>query len=299
MTKLDTPKKPMKTPRRIEPLIEEGLVDAVVCQLMSGKEAMVYVVRCGEELRCAKVYKESNKRNFHQSTSYTEGRRIKNSRRARAVARGSRYGRVAQEEAWQSTEIDMLCKLAAVGVRVPYFYNFFEGVLLMELIVDCKGEIAPRLNDVVLTAGQAREHYHLLIQQVVRMLCAGVVHGDLSGYNVLLGNDGPVIMDFPQAVNAAGNNNAYSLFRRDVDNLTTYFSQFAPELAGADYGSEIWMHYKNGRLHSDISLTGQVVTNNRSANVKSVVRAINNALKKQAVFQQNKQEKWAGRYSRC
>ena len=290
----------MKIPRRIEPLIEEALVDTVICQLMSGKEAMVYVVRCGEELRCAKVYKESNKRNFHQSISYTEGRRIKNSRRARAVAKGSRYGRSVQEETWQSTEIDMLCRLAAVGVRVPHFYNFFEGVLLMELIVDCKGDIAPRLNDVTLTAGQAREHYHLLIRQIVRMLCAGVVHGDLSEYNVLLGKDGPVIMDLPQAVDAAGNNSAYSLFRRDVDNLTAYFSQFASELANTDYGSEIWSHYKSGRLHSEINLTGQIGHSNKPADVNSVVRVINNALKKQAALQQHKQEKWArSRYSRC
>lgn len=290
----------MKIPRRIEPLIDEGLVDTVICQLMSGKEAMVYVVRCGEALRCAKVYKESNKRNFHQSVSYTEGRRIKNSRRARAIARGSRYGRSVQEEVWQSTEIDMLCRLAAVGVRVPHFYNFFEGVLLMELIVDCKGDIAPRLNDVILTAGQAREHYYLLIRQVVRMLSAGVVHGDLSEYNVLLGKDGPVIMDLPQAVDAAGNNNAYSLFRRDVDNLTTYFSQFAPELASTDYASEIWSHYKKGSLHADINLTGHVEHDNKPVNVNNVVRVIDNVLKKQAALQQQrKQEKWAGRYSRC
>lgn len=268
--------------------MEEGLVDAVLCQLMSGKEAMVYVVRCGEELRCAKVYKESNRRNFHQSTSYTEGRRIKNSRRARAVARGSRYGRSVQEEAWQSTEVDMLCRLAAVGVRVPKFYNFFEGVLLMELIVDDNGDIAPRLNDVILTAGQAREHYYLLIRQVVRMLCAGVVHGDLSEYNVLLGNNEPVIMDLPQAVDAAGNNSAYRLFRRDVDNLTAFFSQFASELADTDYGSEIWSHYKNGRLHSDIHLTGYVENSNRPTNVRSVMRAINQVLKKQAALQQRK-----------
>jgi RIO kinase 1 len=273
----------MKIPRRIEPLMEEGLVDAVLCQLMSGKEAMVYVVRCGEELRCAKVYKESNRRNFHQSISYTEGRRIKNSRRARAVARGSRYGRSVQEETWQSTEVDMLCRLAAVGVRVPKFYNFFEGVLLMELIMDDNGDIAPRLNDVILTAGQAREHYYLLIRQIVRMLCAGVVHGDLSEYNVLLGNNGPVIMDLPQAVDAAGNNSAYRLFRRDVDNLTAFFSQFASELADTDYGSEIWSHYKNGRLHSDIHLTGYVESSNRPTNVRSVMRVINQVLKKEAL----------------
>ena len=179
-------KKLMKIPKRIEPLVQEGLIDEVVRQLMSGKEATVYVVRCGEEICCAKVYKEANKRGFRQSVDYTEGRKVKNSRRARAMEKGSRYGREAQEEAWQHAEVDALYRLAAAGVRVPQPYNFHAGVLLMELVVDSDGNAAPRLNDLVLTAELSREYHRTLIMQVVCMLCAGIVHGDLSPYNVLV-----------------------------------------------------------------------------------------------------------------
>ena len=220
----------MKIPKRIEPLVQDGLVDEVIRQLMSGKEATVYVVRCGEDIRCAKVYKEANKRSFHQSVDYTEGRKVKNSRRARAMEKGSRYGRKAQEEAWQNAEVDALYRLAAAGVRVPQPYNFHEGVLLMELVADSDGNAAPRLNDLVLTAELAREYHHMLIRQVVRMLCAGIVHGDLSEYNVLVDAAGPVVIDLPQAIDAAANNQARKMLLRDVDNLATYFGQFAPEL---------------------------------------------------------------------
>ncbi len=280
-------------------MVEEGLIDTVLCQLMSGKEAMIYMVRSGKNMRCAKVYKESNKRNFHQSIDYTEGRKVKNSRRVRAMERGSRYGRKAQEEAWQSTEVDMLCRLAAVGVRVPRFYNFFEGVLLMELITDGQGNIAPRLNDVKLTAEQARTYYHQLIDQVVRMLCAGVIHGDLSKYNVLLGRDGPVLMDFPQAVNAVSHHNAHNLLKRDVDNLTAYFSQFAPELADTDYGAEIWSYYKRGKLHPGVDLTGHIEHSDKPVNIDRILQMINAVLKKQAAWQRYKQERWTSPYSQC
>lgn len=161
----------MKTPKRLEPLIEEGLIDSVICQLMSGKEAMIYLVSCGDAVRCAKVYKESNKRNFQQRANYTEGRKVKNSRCARAIEKGSRYGRIASEEAWQSTEIDMLCRLGIAGVRVPKFYSFFSGVLLMELITDSEGNVAPRLSDLILTPKQARTYHKTLIDQIVKMLC--------------------------------------------------------------------------------------------------------------------------------
>src|SRR3989304_3445376 len=204
----------MKIPKRLEPLVEDGLVDAVMRQLMSGKEAMVYVVRCGEDIRCAKVYKEANHRSFRQSTGYTESRKVKNSRRTRAMEKGGKYGRKAQEDAWQSAEVAALYRLTAAGVRVPRPYNFADGVLLMELVTDANGNAAPRLNDLVLTAEQSREYHRTLITQVVRMLCAGVIHGDLSEYNVLVGSEGPVIIDLPQAIDAAANNQACKMLLR-------------------------------------------------------------------------------------
>ncbi len=272
----------MKIPKRIEPLIEDGLVDEVIRQLMSGKEAMVFVVRCGEELRCAKVYKEANKRSFRQSVDYTEGRKTKNSRRARAMEKGSRFGRKAQEEAWQSAEVDALYRLAAAGVRVPRPYNFHEGVLLMELVTDADGDPAPRLNDVEFTEEDARTHHQTLMMQVVRMLCAGVVHGDLSEYNVLLGSEGPVIIDLPQAVDAAGNNHAKSMLQRDVGNLTTYFGRFAPELLATEYGKEIWSLYQNGALHPEVKLTGCFERSTKAVDLGSVILEIDDALAEDA-----------------
>ena len=280
----------MKTPKRIEPLIQDGLVDAVIRQLMSGKEAMVYVVRCGEDIRCAKIYKEANKRSFRQSVDYTEGRKVKNSRRARAMEKGTKYGRQAQEEQWQSAEVDALYRLAAAGVRVPRPYNFLEGVLLMELVTDANGDAAPRLNDVVLAPEQAREYHQILITQVVRMLCAGIVHGDLSEYNVLVGTEGPVIIDLPQAIDAAGNNNARSMFERDIDNLANYFGRFAPELLATDYGMEIWTLYQSGELHPEVKLTGRFERNEKPADVASVMREVDSALKEEAARQRYKQE---------
>jgi RIO kinase 1 len=279
----------MKTPKRIEPLVEEGLVDEVMRKLMSGKEADVYVVRCGEEFRCAKVYKEANKRSFRQNVQYTEGRKVKNSRRARAMEKGSRYGRQEQEQAWQNAEVEALHRLAAAGVRVPQPYNFLEGVLLMELVTDANGNAAPRLNDLALSAAQAREYHHTLIMQVVRMLCAGIVHGDLSEYNVLVGSGGPVIIDLPQAIDAAGNNSAGAMLQRDIDNLTAYFSRFAPELRTTDYGREIWSIYESGKLHPEITLTGYFERNQKLADVGSVIREIDDVVKEQAARQRYKQ----------
>ena len=280
----------MKTPKRIESLIEEGLVDEVIRQLMSGKEATVYVVRCGEEIRCAKVYKEANKRAFRQSVDYTEGRKVKNSRQARAMEKGSKYGRKAQEEAWQNAEVDALYRLAAAGVRVPQPYNFLDGVLLMELVTDSDGNAAPRLNDLTLTSEQAREYHQLLISQVVRMLCAGIVHGDLSEYNVLVGSAGPVIIDLPQAVDAAGNNHAFSMLQRDVNNLATYFGQFAPELLTTDYSGEIWSHYQSGELRTETVLTGHFQRDEKLADVAGVLREIDDALAAEAARQRYRQE---------
>ncbi|HYN53116.1 MAG TPA: PA4780 family RIO1-like protein kinase [Methylotenera sp.] len=264
----------MKTPKRLESLIEDGLIDDVMRQLMSGKEATVYVVRCGDEVRCAKVYKEANKRSFRQSVDYTENRKVKNSRQSRAMAKGSKYGRQAQEEAWQSAEVDALYRLADAGVRVPKPYNFYEGVLLMELVTDAHGNAAPRLNDVEFSAEDARVHHRTLLKEVVRMLCAGIVHGDLSEFNILMSSDGPVIIDLPQAVDAAGNNHASSMLERDVANLSAYFGRFAPELLTTQYGKEIWSLFAHGDLHVDTELTGHFRQSTKPVDLKSVIRVI-------------------------
>jgi len=244
---------------------------------MSGKEAVVYVVRCGNDIRCAKVYKEAEKRSFRQAALYREGRTVKNSRRARAMEKGTRYGRMAQEEAWQSVEVDALYRLAAAGVRVPRAYNFFQGVLLMELMTDAAGNAAPRLNDLVLSEAVALEYHGILITQIVRMLCAGVIHGDLSEYNVLVDSDGPVIIDLPQAVDAAGNNSAASMLQRDVDNITAYFSRFAPTLALTQYGKEIWSVYESGSLRPEVALTGRFDLKAGPADLIGVMREIDAA----------------------
>lgn len=272
----------MKPPKRLLPLIEEGLIDTVVRQLMSGKEAMVYVVRCGAETRCAKVYKAATERSFRQAVDYTENRRFKNTRQARAMAKGTRFGRQAAEAAWQSAEVDALYRLAAAGVRVPTPHNFCDGVLLMELVTDAHGDAAPRLNDVAFTPEQARMHHHTLLGEVVRMLCAGVVHGDLSEFNVLLAVDGPVIIDLPQAVDAAGNNHASRMLLRDVANLRGFFGQFAPELLRTDYGPEIWDHYQRGVLLPDTVLTGRFARKAGPVDVGSVMSEIDDARAEEA-----------------
>jgi RIO kinase 1 len=264
----------MKTPKRIQPLIEEGLVDEVMRQLMSGKEATVYVVRCGEEIRCAKVYKEASQRSFRQAASYQEGRKVKNSRQARAMEKGTNYGRKMQEEAWQNAEVDALYRLAAAGVRVPKPYICFEGVLLMDLVTDESGNAAPRLNDVELSEQQALNYHAQLVRQVVLMLCAGVIHGDLSEFNILVDGDGPVIIDLPQAIDAASNTEAAALLERDVNNLASYFSQYAPQLKHTQYGKEIWLLYTAGLLSPDSQLTGRVAADKRPANVGAVLHEI-------------------------
>jgi RIO kinase 1 len=269
----------MKTPQRLEPLLEDGLIDDVVRQLMSGKEATVYVVRCGDEVRCAKVYKEANKRSFRQSVDYTEGRKVKNSRQSRAMAKGSKFGRESQEAAWQSAEVDALYRLANAGVRVPEPYNFYEGVLLMELVTDANGNASPRLNDVTFSSEEARIHHKTLIKEVVRMLCAGIVHGDLSEFNILMSADGPVIIDLPQAVDASGNNNASEMLERDVRNLSDYFGRFAPELLNTQYGKEIWSLYAHGNLTLETELTGRFRQNSKAVDLKSVMREIDDTKK--------------------
>jgi len=267
----------MKTPDRLRPLLEEGLIDEVLRQLTSGKEAMVFVVRCGQEIRCAKVYKEASHRSFRQAVDYTENRKTKNSRQARAMAKGTRYGRQAQEAAWQSAEVDALYRLAHAGVRVPKPYNFLEGVLLMELVCDEDGDAAPRLNDVQFTPDQARAYHETLLREVVRMLCAGVVHGDLSEFNILIAADGPVIIDLPQAVDAAGNNHAAGMLERDVANLRNYFGRFAPDLLNTDYGREVWSLYERGLLTIDSVLTGRFNPKLKPVDLESVLLGIEDA----------------------
>lgn len=267
----------MKPPKRLLSLIEEGLIDSVVRQLMSGKEATVYVVRCGEETLCAKIYKEATQRSFRQAVDYTENRKVKNSRQARAMAKGTKFGRESQEAAWQSAEVDALYRLSAAGVRVPRPHNFCDGVLLMELVTDAQGDAAPRLNDVAFDPDAALRHHAALLLEVVRMLCAGVVHGDLSEFNILLSGDGPVVIDLPQAVDAAGNNHAKAMLLRDVGNLRTFFGQFNPSLLRTDYGHEIWSLYERGMLTPDTRLTGRFEHQAGAIDVGGVMREIDDA----------------------
>jgi RIO kinase 1 len=272
----------MKTPKRIQPLVDEGLIDEVMRQLMSGKEATVYVVRCGDEIRCAKVYKEANERSFHQAVAYQEGRRVKNSRQARAMEKGTRYGRKMAEEVWQNAEVDALYRLAAAGVRVPTPYICFEGVLLMELLTDADGNAAPRLNDFPLDYERALAFHAAILHQVVLMLCAGVIHGDLSEYNILVDAHGPVIIDLPQAIDAAGSSVAASMLERDVNNLANFFGTHAPELLGSQYGAEIWNLYEAGLLTPETALTGWVAPPDAPADVGAVLREIELARQEEA-----------------
>lgn len=267
----------MKTPARLQPLMDDGLVDEVVSQLMSGKEAQVYVVRCGTQLRCAKIYKEANNRSFKQAATYQEGRKVRNSRDARAMGRRSKYGQRGHEEAWLNAEVDALRRLHQAGVRVPKTHGFVDGVLLMDMIIDGEGDVAPRLNDVELTHDQALAYHARLMEDVVRMLSVGLIHGDLSEFNVLLASDGPVIIDLPQAVNAAGNNNAAAMLMRDVENMTRYFGRFAPELLNTYYGPEIWDLYERGRLRPGVALTGQFERRAENANIDEILMVIEHA----------------------
>ena len=272
----------MKTPKRLQPLVDDGLIDEVLMQLMSGKEAQVYVVRCGDDTRCAKVFKEAKQRSFKQAVQYQEGRKERNSRRARAMAKKTRYGQKEQEQAWLTAEVDALYRLAAADVRVPKPYGFVDGVLLMEMITDAEGDVAPRLDDVTLTEEQALRYHAKVIQNVVKMLCAGLIHGDLSEFNVLVDADGPVIIDLPQAVDAAGNNSAAAMLERDVDNMRAYFGRFAPELLTTHYGKEMWALYEAGELHPDSKLTGHFEFDSHIANVDELMEVIDDAKEEEA-----------------
>jgi RIO kinase 1 len=267
----------MKIPAGLQPLIDDGIVDEVVRALKSGKEASVYVVRCGAEVRCAKVYKDMGQRSFQQRAQYQEGRKVRGSRQARAMARSTNYGRKEQESAWKNAEVTALYQLAAAGVRVPRPYGYFNDVLVMEMVTDAQGEPAPRLGEVELTPEQAREFHGVLVQQIVRMLCAGLIHGDLSEYNVLVDASGPVIIDLPQAVNAAGNNNAFAMLERDVGNIRDTLGRFAPDLLRTQFAPEMWALFSQGELRPDSVLTGEFVRDETQADVDVVMSAIDDA----------------------
>lgn len=264
----------MKIPNRIQPLVDDGLIDDVLQRLKSGKEADVYTVLCGDKIQCAKVYKEASQRSFKQAVQYQEGRKVRNTRNARAMQKGSKFGRKQQEEVWHTAEVDALFRLANAGVRVPQPYMCLDGVLLMELVTDADGAVAPRLSDVTLTEEQAVTDFHTMIRNIVRMLCVGIVHGDLSEFNVLLDAEGPVIIDLPQAVDAAANNHAESMFERDVNNMTSYYGQFAPQLLETRYAKEIWMLYEDGKLTPETSLTGRFVEEIQDVDMGSLLDEI-------------------------
>ncbi|GKW19433.1 RIO1 protein [Pectobacterium araliae] len=264
----------MKIPNRLQPLFDDGLIDNVLQRLKSGKEADVYTVLCGDKIQCAKVYKEAMQRSFKQAVQYQEGRKVRNTRNARAMQKNSKFGRKQQEESWQTAEVEALFRLANAGVRVPQPYICIDGVLLMELVTDAEGAVAPRLSDVILTEESAIADFNTMIRNIVRMLCAGIVHGDLSEFNVLLDAQGPVIIDLPQAVDAAGNNLAESMFARDVNNITAYYGQFAPQLLQTRYAQEIWMLYEDGKLTPETVLTGLFVEAAHEVDMDSLIDEI-------------------------
>lgn len=283
----------MKTPTGLQPLIEDGVIDEVMRPLKSGKEAAVYVVRAGDGIRCAKVYKDMAQRSFQQRVQYQEGRKVRGSRDARAIGKASKYGRKQQETAWKNTEVEALYALRDAGVRVPEPHGYFHGVLVMELVVDADGHSAPRLGEVELSHDQACGFHRFLVRQVVKMLCVGLIHGDLSEYNVLVAPDGPVIIDFPQVVSAAGNNAARTMLLRDVNNLTASLGHWAPELLDTWYGEEMWALYEAGELRPDSELTGVFVHDASEIDVDGVRHAINDA-REEALIRQQGREAAAG-----
>ena len=279
----------MKTPHGLQALIDEGVIDEVMRPLKSGKEAAVYVVRSGDDVRCAKVYKDMAQRSFKQRVQYQEGRKVRGSRETRAIGKATKYGRKQQESAWKNTEVDALYQLRDAGVRVPEPYGYYHGVLVMELVTDADGHSAPRLGEVELSHDQARGFHRFLVRQVVKMLCVGLIHGDLSEYNVLVAPDGPVIIDLPQVVSAAGNNAARAMLLRDVNNLTASLGRWAPELLDTWYAEEMWALYETGDLHPDSELTGEFVHDESTADLAGIREAINDARDEALIRQQGRE----------
>jgi len=267
----------MKIPSALQPLIDDGVIDEVIRSLKSGKEATVYLVRSGANTRCAKVYRNMAQRSFQRRAQYQEGRQVRGSRQARAIRKSTRFGRKEQEASWKNAEVDALYKLVAAGVRVPKPYGYFNDTLLMELVTDAAGDPAPRLSEVDLTPETAREYHRFLMQQIVRMLSIGLIHGDLSGFNVLVGPDGPVIIDLPQAVNAAGNNGARAMLERDVNNIRGTLGRFAPELLATEFAQEMWAQFAQGELTGDSKLTGVFARDEAAADADGVLAAVEDA----------------------
>ncbi len=277
----------MKIPKRLQPLVDDGLVDDVISRLMSGKEADLFIVRCGDNIRCAKVYKDAMKRSFKKAAQYQEGRKVRSGRQARAMGKRSNYGRKQLEEIWQNAEVDALSRLATAGVRVPKTFGCIDGVLLMELITDEAGDVAPQLGDVVMSEDQALEDHTLMMHYIMLMLCEGIVHGDLSEFNVLVDDYGPVIIDLPQAVNAAANNSAQEMFARDVNNMRRHYAEFAPALLHTQYAKEMWTLFEGGDLTPNSTLSGKFEDNSASADVDAVLEEIKAAM----LEEQDRQER--------
>jgi len=267
----------MKTPPGLQPLIDDGVIDEVLRSLKSGKEATVWLVRSGTHIRCAKVYRNMAQRSFQRRSQYQEGRTVRGSRQSRAMSKSTSFGRKEQEAAWKNAEVDALYQLAAAGVRVPKPFGYFDGVLVMELVTDVDGNPAPRLGEVELSAETAREYHAVLIRDVVRMLCVGLIHGDLSEFNVLVAPDGPVIIDLPQAVNASGNNAAFTMLERDVNNLRSTLGRFATELLETEFAREMWALFEQGELRPDTELTGVFAVDETVVDPSEVIVVIDDA----------------------
>jgi len=280
----------LKIPKRLQPLVDDGIIDEVLSRLMSGKEADIFIVRCGDTVRCAKVYKDAVKRSFKKAAQYQEGRRVRSGRQARAMGKRSNYGRQQQEEIWQNAEIDALSRLAKAGVRVPETFGCIDGVLLMELVSDDAGDVAPQLGEVSMSEEQAIEDHAVMMHYIMLMLCEGIVHGDLSEFNVLVDDYGPVVIDLPQAVNAAANNSAQQMFTRDVNNMRRYYGQFAPALLGTQYAREMWALYEDGGLTPNTKLSGEFEDDSDSADVDAVLEEIKAVMQEEQERQERLRE---------